>query len=404
MKIYITIHGQVSRDARYFLGDVNLPEEEVLLSEMGEAQAAELGKRLNAMGFHGPILASPLLRTMITAQKIAEQTGSRIRPTAWMHEIFWNGETLPKYRGMTLEEMVAAFPNTDKETVLTYPWWPEVAEDVSAVRKRVARGLRELLEMAEEDVLLVGHGASVMSALGEVGLLNWDEPYYVWNCSLSMHDTTAAERSFSNDVSHFRKDMVTNNKITGEDIGFQPYIETIKRSKDVKLMHIGDTRSDAYDHFRSIIETVKPDIIVHTGDTADEVKVGRIPGTKEEYLEKIQIMLDILKSANCKVYWVPGNNDLPEEIAKRAPFIQIVQPDTVIHMHGCDICFTHTREEITQKADIYLYGHGRRAAAYEEERDMSGEHVLNLNAVWNSYVCLLPQKKVYEFRRPECHA
>jgi len=393
MKIYITRHGQVAQNTEYYQGDVNLPKGEVLLSELGRVQASLLGKKLKNLGFQGRIFASPLLRTMETAERIAEETGSVIVPTPWMHEIFSDREGLEAYKGCTLSELKTYFPHVDKSIELEYPWWTNRVEDLDMVYERVNSGITTCLEEMDEDILLVGHGASVVTGLKILKLMDKDNPFWVWNCSLSMYDSKQPEQNFSNDVSFLPGEMVSCNKVMGRDIGFH--------TGGVTLLHIGDTLSDTYDYYRQLIGMVKPDIIIHTGDTADEVKVGRIPGTREEYLEKVQVLLNILAEADCKVYWVPGNNDLPEEIAKLAPFLEVLQPDTVLHIEGHDICVTHSKEQITKKADLYLYGHGKRAESYEAERELRGRDTWCLNVVWNIYVCMLPQKTLYEFARPE---
>ena len=86
-------------------------------------------------------------------------------------------------------------------------------------------------------------------------------------------------------------------------------------------MHIGDAHSRGYTYYKQLISAIKPDIIVYTGDTADEVKVGGYPELKDEYIEKVQSFIGALERPDCKSYWVPGNNDLPGEIAKIAPFL-----------------------------------------------------------------------------------
>ena len=263
------------------------------------------------------------------------------------------------------------------------------------------------MENGSEDILLVGHAASAAAALEHLRL--WDGGI-LWNCGLSMYDMENPENSFYNEIAHIPEKMVSCNKIMGADIGFDSSFtdlypiempSKLRTEKSTKLLHIGDTHSETYLYYRQLIQMVKPDIIVHTGDTADEVKVGRIRGTEEEYLTKAQVILDILKAANCKVYWIPGNNDLPEEIAKIAPFIEVVWPDTVLRIEETDICMTHSKEQITKKADIYLYGHGKRAESAEAEKIVDGSDALYLNAVWNNRVCVLPKKEIYEFERPE---
>lgn len=407
MRIYITRHGQVGHNAEYFNGDVSLPKGEVLLSDLGRQQATLLGKRMKAIGFRGKILASPLIRTMETAELVAKETGSMIIPTPWFHEIFGNQAAIDVYRGYSVRELKKFFPHVAENSFMEEIWWATRAETQEMVYERVSEGLAEYMEKGTEDVLFVGHAASVAAALDYMHLR---ECGILWNCGLSLFDREQPKNNFCNDRAHLPENMVTCNKIKGMDIGFDATYSDLypieipgklRTEGQFKLLHIGDTHSATYLYYKQIIQMVKPDVIIHTGDTADEVKVGRIPETREEYLEKIQELLDIWGNANCKVYWIPGNNDLPEEIAKRAPFVEIVQPDTVLNMEGVEICVTHSKEQITKKADIYLYGHGRRAENEALERTMSGSDALYLNVLWSTHVLVLPQKELYEFERPE---
>lgn len=213
MKIYITRHGQVAQNTEYYHGDVNLPKGEVLLSELGKVQASLLGKKLKNLSFRGRIFASPLIRTMETAELIAEETGSVIVPTPWMHEIFSDCEELENYRGSTLEELGTFFKHVDRSTKMEYPWWTSKVEDLDMVHKRVNAGISMCLKEMDEDILLVGHGASVVTGLKILKLMDEDNPFLVWNCSLSMYDSREPEQNFSNDVSFLPKEMVSCNKI-----------------------------------------------------------------------------------------------------------------------------------------------------------------------------------------------
>ena len=407
MKIYITRHGQVDVTAEYFNGDISLPKGEVPLSELGRQQATLLGKRMKELGFCGKIYSSPLLRTMETAELVARETNSVIVPTPWFHEIFWNQEEIDHYRGYSAEELREFFPHVAEDAAMNEVWWATKAESIEMVYERVAKGLEEYLNEGEEDILLVGHGASAGLAHDYLKLRDGG---FLWNCCLGLYDSIYPENNYGNDITHLPPHMVSSNKLMGMDIGFDDSLDKLysiqvpaelKEEKSLKLLHIGDTHSETYTYYKQIIKMVKPDIIIHTGDTADEIKVGRMPEMKAEYVSAIQVLLKILKDARCKVYWIPGNNDLPEEIAKSAPFIEIVQPDTVMNIGGVDICVSHSKEQITGKADIYLYGHGTRADNEELEKHLPGKQTLYLNDMWNTYVLVLPQKKLYAFERPE---
>lgn len=214
MKIYVTRHGQVGADAEYYNGDVNLPKREVLLSDLGREQATRLGKRLKTLGFCGDIYASPFLRTMETAELIARETGSRILPTAWIREISF--DNIAEYRGYSLEPLKQKYAHIAEDAQLEYPWWSPMPETSEMVYERVSAGIETLLQRrdTDEEVLVVGHGASVDAANEYLGL---DRDCVLWNCSLGMYDTKHPQRNFGIDVSHLPREMVTNNRMTISD-------------------------------------------------------------------------------------------------------------------------------------------------------------------------------------------
>lgn len=406
MKIYVTRHGQVELKTEYYDGNPMLPKGEILLSEMGKQQATLLGKRLKKLGFSGKIFASPFLRTMETAELISKETGAKIVPTPWMHEIFGDQVTVNTYRGYSIEELRRYYFGIEKDAELEYPWWATEAETPQMVRQRVVKGLEKCMSDITEDILLVGHGASSRAAHE---YLNLKKGGFIWNCALGMYDTECPENNYGNDISHLPEQMVTSNKVRGIDLDFDSDFEEIyaidmpkklREEKGTKLLHIGDAHSESYMYYKQLISTVKPDIIVYTGDTADEVKVGGYPKLKDEYLAKAQVLIDIFKKSGCKIYWVPGNNDMPDEIARMAPFMEIIEPGTVLDFEGVKLSLSHSQSQITKTAEIYLYGHSRMADSFDEEISMLGNGTMCLNALWSSHVYVLPKKELHIFNFP----
>ena len=412
MRIFVTRHGQVATTAEYINGDVGLPKGEVPLSEMGRQQSTLLGKAMIKEKFQGVIYASPLLRTMETAELIAQETGSLIYPTPWMHEIFSDAESLEEYEGCNLEQLREYFPHIAPDATLEYPWWPKQVENHEDVRQRVVAGIEELLKRrdTDEEYLLVGHGASTGAAniyldLRRSGML--------WNCCLGRYDSKHPERNMGKYIGFLPGNMVSANKTMAMDMTFEedclrPYnvqipeqLLQMKDRKGCKVLHIGDTHSATYPFYKHLIQMVKPDIIIHTGDTADEIKAGRIPEVREKYLERVAGLFEILKDSDSTVYWVPGNNDLPEEVAKMAPFLHILQPNDILDIEGQRICVSHSREQIKVDADIYLYGHGIRAGSFEDEFGGGEGQGWYFNNLWGVYVLLLPEKQFYRIEHPD---
>jgi len=398
MKIYITRHGQVESNAEYW-GNPNYPKGEVALSELGRLQAKLLGCRLKDMQFKGKIYASPYIRTMETAELIAMETGSEIIPCPGVREIFKVQESAERYHGSSLEELKQLFTGISESAEMEYPWWEAKKEEYEDVRYRVALAMREIRKQ-DEDVLIVGHGASAEAATHYV-LGGKRENTWLSNCGLTIFDTKQKSNFVINCRKHLPYCMISRNREMLVDNVYNIKVpEKLQRERGLKLLHIGDTVSATYPWYRSLIKAIQPDVIIHTGDSADELKVGRKAEDKEAYLDRVQFLVDILKESGSEIYWVPGNNDLPEEIAERAPFFKILQPDTVISLEGKDICVAHSRDQITKKADIYLYGHSSRYEVWSDERNTPESDEWHLNAIWNVYVCILPQRTLYRFERP----
>jgi len=399
MKIYVTRHGQVATEADYY-GDVQYPQGDMPLSPLGREQAELLGKRLKNEGFCGKIFASPFMRTMETAGIISEITGSLIYPTAAFHEIFRSDASAENFRGADADRLRQLFPNVAADASLDYPWWAERAEDAEDVRFRVAHGMQKIMDSRDGDFLVVGHGASVSAVLTYLVAGPFRSPVY--NCSYNRFDTDT-KTFVSNSASHLPYRKITYNSVFLADKPYDIKLpEGLDGEEGIRLLHIGDTPSMYYHRLRALIREVNPDIIIHTGDTADEVKVGSIPGgpLEEEYTDRIAAVLDILSASGAKVYWTAGNNDLADKVAELAPGIEIVATDTVLTIGGQRICLAHNRQHFTKDADIYLYGHSTRYELWSRVRNTPESAVWYLNALWADSVIVLPKRKLYTIERP----
>ncbi|HAA33188.1 MAG TPA: histidine phosphatase family protein [Cyanobacteria bacterium UBA8553] len=129
------------------------------LSEDGLIQAKQLGQRLVGEGIKH-IFASPFLRAVQTANQVAEALDLPIKlefglcewlNPAWMKT---DPERLP------MEMLLVQFPRIDSSyTSCLIPKYPETSE---VVVERTAETARQLTAKFSEDMLLVGHGASVV--------------------------------------------------------------------------------------------------------------------------------------------------------------------------------------------------------------------------------------------------
>lgn len=131
------------------------------LSDDGFIQAAELGQRLEGKNIKH-IFASPFLRTIQTANEVAKIINLPIKLEAGLGE-WHNGEWMTESPEIHPHELLKQKYSTldwDYQSYL-YPQYPETKDDVNC---RTAATIEQLVSQYSEDILIVGHGASVYGA------------------------------------------------------------------------------------------------------------------------------------------------------------------------------------------------------------------------------------------------
>lgn len=131
------------------------------LSDDGLLQARELGQRLKEEKIEH-IFASPFLRTIQTANEVAEILDLPIKIEAGLGE-WHNPEWMTEFPETHPPELLKAeFPRLDwNYRSLIIPKYPETEAEVN---HRTAETARRLVAKHSEDILIVGHGASVWGA------------------------------------------------------------------------------------------------------------------------------------------------------------------------------------------------------------------------------------------------
>ncbi len=128
--------------------------------------------------------------------------------------------------------------------------------------------------------------------------------------------------------------------------------------KGKKLLHIGDIPLDGYPFIKKLIKKVGADIIVHTGDLCDNLKVGRIEADIPLYKEYIPSLVECMEKHADEVYIVHGNNDIAAYIREIATKSKVVEPNTIVNIFGKRFLLCHRVIDLEGDADVYLYGHG----------------------------------------------
>lgn len=173
----------------------------------------------------------------------------------------------------------------------------------------------------------------------------------------------------------------------------------IAGERGTKILHFGDVPTPCYPYFKRLIKKIRPDIIIHTGDMADELKVSRIPSDIPKYLKSLDKIITILKNSNAALYLVPGNNDLTGEIKEQAPFARYTEPDSVIEIEGVKLCLCHRVMDITGDAVYYFYGHGPTGDDHSRRDNVPAKRAY-FNTFFSPTVLVLPSHKIYYLKNP----
>ena len=149
------------------------------LSEDGFIQAKELGKRLQLEKI-SYIFSSPFLRTVQTANEIAYFLDLPIKLEAGLSE-WLNPDWMPKMPDRLSPEVLAQkYPRIDlRYESRIVPEYPETDKDILVRTKHTAQ---QLVSEFSENILLIGHGASVLGTTR--GLVGGNTEYQVALCSL----------------------------------------------------------------------------------------------------------------------------------------------------------------------------------------------------------------------------
>ena len=364
MRIFEVRHGQTLPKS-YYQNNPSLPTGDSGLSDLGKEQARLTGKRLKQLNFKGIIFSSPYDRTLNTAEIIAEEVGAKIIPLLSLREISNAKEPTKRSAGMGAD-ILAKYPHVEVELDKIYEWCDEQAENVFDVMERLKEGLKPVLSKLPNniDVLLVGHAATAV-AMRHLFEVEENNKTFHWNCHLSLLYSTNGE-TYTNDVSHLPEEMLTGNslnylenkkKFSEQLLKIQAFLEG---NTGAKVLHISDTHSASYGYYQKLINEIEPDVIIHTGDLADELKAGRIESARPYWRNTAPILIRIMENTPARVIIVAGNNDIEEDLKTFVNRAEILSRNTVLDLYGkkFSLCHELNRMDESTQSEIYLYGHG----------------------------------------------
>lgn len=168
--------------------------------------------------------------------------------------------------------------------------------------------------------------------------------------------------------------------------------------KDIKrpvLLHISDTPVDSYNYIFKIINILKPEYIVHTGDMADNIKLGIYKDKINYYYIGVKKLIEGLeKNEFSEIYYVLGNHDdydIVRQLTKRGTILE----ESILTINGCSLEVGHYFKKYIYKADFNLFGHSLEPGHYAKRG------VIGLNGVLNINVIDLSNKEVFHLEYPK---
>jgi predicted MPP superfamily phosphohydrolase len=170
--------------------------------------------------------------------------------------------------------------------------------------------------------------------------------------------------------------------------------ESFHSSDELKIMHISDTPESIYSHIYKMLNYSQPDVIIHTGDLVDNLK---LENSGEELLplyqkKSAEFISNLEKLTAARIIYVPGNHDDISIIQNNKSRSEIMAEGTIVELDGVKIGLAHYPENLPQGADINLFGHNQRVEFESDNKYYNG--ILNINYL------LLPSRTDYKVNYP----
>lgn len=157
--------------------------------------------------------------------------------------------------------------------------------------------------------------------------------------------------------------------------------ELLNAVKGPVLLHISDTPVDIYNYIFRIIDILKPEFIIHTGDMADNIKLEIYKDKISYYHQGAKRLIEGLeKNEFAKIYYVLGNHDDYKIVNKLSKKGEILE-EGLLTLHGRSLTVGHYHKEYTYNADFNLYGHSFEPGHYNNNGTIGLNGLLNINII-----------------------
>lgn len=172
----------------------------------------------------------------------------------------------------------------------------------------------------------------------------------------------------------------------------------INRNEEI-LLHISDTPYSIFSALDSLIMTLKPEYIVHTGDLVDNIKLELYPKSLPRYKLYLKNLMKIMQKPFVKgIYISLGNHDDIEAISEYKKIdnrITVGIEPNCIKLGDKTIHYAHYLEALDDKPNSYgLYGHDLSV------KDEVSENSIYLNGIKTINIVMLKSGTIYKLQYP----
>ena len=365
------------------------------LTPLGKEQIKCASSYLASLGFNGIIYSAPYYSSLETASMIASDFGSDFTVLPVIREAFFTLADAEAFVGLTAEQIRADFERASIKSDFEYPWWELKPETAVAIGARVGEALPDMIaELPENtDVLLVG-GEAPHIALRELYQPREFKCAQIFDASITLIDTSGD--SFVHSIDH----LPIKKRSLGElsyDAILREFEDSLMKAKEFfdkgqgrKLLHIGDTDTPLYPYFERLIKELSPDVIIHTGDLADQFKAGRKAVAMSCWMDSVPDFVNMMRSSCKELMIEPGNNDPVDKLSEIAEGVRILGINEIVEISGRKIAVCHKLEhvDLSINADMYLYGHSIRGEGFSPTENIHNG-CKYFNAMWGVSLHLL---------------
>lgn len=172
----------------------------------------------------------------------------------------------------------------------------------------------------------------------------------------------------------------------------QLYIpQQLKDTTDQKVLHLSDTPSTLYPAIDKLVQHLKPDFIIHTGDLVDDIKLEHNGHELMAYQREVATLINMLESSHAReIYIVPGNHDHQEVLLSNTTRARLLDEGNTVCINKCTFGVAHKMKHLPQGADFNLYGHNFKQPQQKTDLYLNGLQQINVILLPSNDIIKIP--------------